>query len=529
MTTIINPATGKPFNRVNPSPDIVRIRKDILRFLKAKYDAAQTTSQNEQHWAPSDLLSPDAANNKQVRARLRSRSRYEVSNNGYLKGIILSLCTDMVGSGPTLQITDSRFTKEQQEIIEILWRKRAKKVKLRQKLWQLRHAKAQDGEAIGLFFFERRRAFRDRTRINFRVIESDLVTNYEYPAFSSGRFDNEYDGVRFDEESGEAIEYHILNQHPGENLIFQPQPLKGTWYPAEQVIHWVRKDRPWVRGIPETTPTLPLWALLRRYTLAVVQNAEIAADFTVLLKSMQPAATTPFPLNGDGEPIEDNPDDWFSSFPVDRGLMTVLPSMYDLQQLDPKQPVTAYDAFVNALVQEAARPLLVPRNLAIGNSGDYNMASGTLDRQMYKANIANERYHCEEEVLDKDLENWWFEAIRIPGYFSDEGFTDNSIRDVVMRFQDLREDPPEHRYRWDELPEHVDPVKVAQAINILHMAGHISDIDIQEGRFNRRVEEHYENLRKQEEARREIFPEPEFVDPSTDTTDSQQDNLDVGE
>jgi hypothetical protein len=139
----------------------------------------------------------------------------------------------------------------------------------------------------------------------------------------------------------------------------------------------------------------------------------------------------------------------------------------------------------------------------LGNSGDYNMASGTLDRQMYRVSIDLERLDCSEYVLEVILRAWWFEAIRVPGYFEPEGFDrrSSSIQEKANQSSDLRENPPEHRYHWDEVPEHADPVKVATAIDILHKAGHLSDIDIQEQRFNRRVEEHYANLRKQNEWR----------------------------
>jgi len=86
----------------------------------------------------------------------------------------------------------------------------------------------------------------------------------------------------------------------------------------------------------------------------------------------------------------------------------------------------------------------------------------------------------------------------------------------------LRDDPPEHVYRWDEIPEHTDPAKVAAAINVLHMAGHITDVDIQEQRFNRSVEEHHENRKRQlarEQELREEFPD-QFTDlnPEPDTS-----------
>lgn len=523
----------RPFRaaEVRPTAGIQRIREDIIQELAnshntwraarhgaraTKYDAAQDTYQNENHWMWATDLSPDSANSLPVRRKLRNRSRYEAANNGYLKGIILSKTGDTVGTGCSLQITDPRFTSEQRQIIEKAYEKHQRKAKQRRKLRQMCMAKARDGEAFSMRVISR--SINSRVRTMQKIIECDQFSHYTEPIKSDG---TEVDGLRINKRTGEVEAYFLLDQHPGESFSFQKSPLSGKWVPEKEITHWFRRDRPWLRGIPETIPTLPLWALLRRYTLAVVQNAEIAADFTVLLKSMQGPAVVPFSSSGTpAQPSETNPNNWFDSFPVDRGLMTVLPEGYDITQLDPKQPVSMYDTFVNALIQEAARPLLVPRNMAIGNSGDYNMASGALDRQLYIGAINGERCECAEDVLDRDLEQWWFEAIRIPDYFADD-----SIRSTIGQFSELREEPPDHTYRWDEIPEHHDPVKTAQAVNILHMAGHLSDIDIQEGRFNRRVEDHYANLEEQQRRREELgiaganepMPEPsEFGSDSRD-------------
>ena len=62
--------------------------------LHAKYDAAQTTRENLRHWAMADGLSADAAASSDVRKTLRQRARYEVSNNSYAKGIVLTLAND---------------------------------------------------------------------------------------------------------------------------------------------------------------------------------------------------------------------------------------------------------------------------------------------------------------------------------------------------------------------------------------------------------------------------------------------------
>ena len=78
------------------------------RILRARFDAAQTTADNARHWANADSLSADGAANVDVRRKLRERSRYEVANNSYAKGIILTIANDCIGTGPRLQLlTDS--------------------------------------------------------------------------------------------------------------------------------------------------------------------------------------------------------------------------------------------------------------------------------------------------------------------------------------------------------------------------------------------------------------------------------------
>ena len=72
--------------------------------VRGRYDAAATTEENRRHWANADLLSVNAANNPQVRRTLRARARYEVANNSYARGIVLTLANDCVGTGPRLQM-----------------------------------------------------------------------------------------------------------------------------------------------------------------------------------------------------------------------------------------------------------------------------------------------------------------------------------------------------------------------------------------------------------------------------------------
>ena len=90
--------------RSSSKPARVSDRQGLLfRFLRGRYDAATTTDENRRHWASADGLSADVANSPQIRRTLRNRSRYEVANNSYARGIVLTLANDLVGTGPRLR------------------------------------------------------------------------------------------------------------------------------------------------------------------------------------------------------------------------------------------------------------------------------------------------------------------------------------------------------------------------------------------------------------------------------------------
>ena len=460
------------------------------RMMRAKFDAAQTFTANENHWSNTDHLDPHSVASLSVRRMLRSRSRYEiVENNPYLKGTALTIVNDFVGSGPTLQITDDRYSKTQRDMIHKRFNKEwAAGIKLRQKLWRMRMAKMVDGEAFALFYNRKRKQYPHT--LDLYVIECDRVSgqNTAYPDPTSGVA--EIDGVRFDAYEN-PVSYFVLHQHPGGSSLTAFATLakdNGAWHPADQVLHWFRQDRGWLRGIPETTPSLPLCALLRRYTLATVRNAEVIADFTVLLETQNPASATPF----GGRDQEDDP---FDLFPLEMGMAMNLPFGMTAKQLESVPLGANFDAFVGCLLREITRPLLTPYNISIGSSKDSNMASAVVDQNIYKGGQTAERYHCEESVLEPVFSEWWFEAARIPGYL---GRIPNGEKGL---------DVPEHRWRWDLIGiDHTDPQKVAEAIKIMHENRFITDADIQEGRFNRDVDSWREEITEDDKFRSKLKP-----------------------
>jgi len=118
--------------------------------IRAGFDAAQTTNNNQNHWANADSLSPEDRRKKiQVRKALRERARYEVANNSYARGIINTIANDTIGTGPHLQMLtdDDDFNEE----VERLFKNWAREIGLREKLITGRKARAESGEVFFVF------------------------------------------------------------------------------------------------------------------------------------------------------------------------------------------------------------------------------------------------------------------------------------------------------------------------------------------------------------------------------------------
>lgn len=393
------------------------------RSALARYDSAQTVDENRKHWSLADGLSAVAANSLDVRTILRNRSRYEIANNCYAQGIIETYTDDIVGTGPRLQLRlDNR---EANRAIESLWRSWVKAVHLAETLHTLVMAKVGDGEGFVLFA--------TNERVDHQVqlfpwgVECDQFTGK--PMTGTDR--TYVDGIRFD-RYGNPFSYDVLREHPGGAY----GTLAGDFdtIPADQVIHLFRRRRPGqVRGYPDITPALPLYGNLRRFTLAVIAAAEAAADHAGVIESQV------------------NPDEADSTEPLDvidlepRSFVT-LPSGWKMNQLKAEQPTTTYGDFKHEIVNEMARCLLMPYNIAAGNSSSYNYSSGRLDHKTYYKRIRIERHRLELRCLERIFMAWLDEATLV-----------GLIPDNLPPFAEWP-----HQWFWDG-DEHVDPQKEGAA------------------------------------------------------------------
>jgi len=401
-----------PWSKPQPTVRVVPMR------VRGRYDAAQTTAENRRHWANADALDARSANSLAVRKALRERSRYEIANNTYAKGMVLTLANDIVGTGPRLQLLSGN--EELNARLEDEWANWTIVRDLADKLRTMVMARVGDGEGFGKLIDNPRQGL--LASLDVQLIEADQVTE---DSLASGWPDHT-DGIRYD-ANGNPISYTILDEHPGSSL---GSISKGRSVPARDVVHLFRADRPGqLRGIPEITPALPLFAQLRRYTLAVIQAAEAAADFAVIMKTNMPPGEA---AEMDGQWLE---------MEMQRGQMVFAPEGWDPAQMKAEQPTTSYADFKHEILNEIARCLNMPYNIAAGNSSGYNYSSGRLDHQTYYRSIRIGQNQLERVVMDRLFSAWLLE---------------------VSLHLDLPATPLRHHWFWDG-QEHVDPAKEANA------------------------------------------------------------------
>lgn len=365
------------------------------RAVNGSYDAAGSSDEYKNYWAPADALDADSANSAAVRATLVKRSRYDIANNGYSDGIASTYATDLIGIGPSLrmQTGSDGFNR----MVEAAWFEWCQEVKFRRKLWCTAHAKHQDGEGLGVL--RRNKKLKHAVKLDWVLHETEQCQTPYIPFGEAGKID----GIQFD-EFGNPTFYEFLEHHPGANSVGLNRFGKSELVPAAYVTHWFKLRRPGQhRGIPECSSTLNLGAASRRWREATLAAAEQVADFSLFIKTMF-------------EPDEMDTVSPMSTLDINKRMMTALPAGYDAFQPKAEQPTAGHSEFSKSLINEQARPKSMPYNKAACDSSSYNYASGRLDHQTYYGQLDVDRADCNDCVLDVIFAVWFDQAVVTNGW-----------------------------------------------------------------------------------------------------------------
>lgn len=412
------------------SATVERQRAVVQRLIRGRYDAAQTTDINKRHWAFADGYAADAALSPEIRRKLRNRARLERDNNPYLAGMVQTLASDLVGTGPRLQLSIPGADPETAGVVEEAVYEWGQRIDLARKLRVMKQAKVVDGESVGVMFTNRRLPRRS-VQLDMRLIEADQLAS-PVPKIDPAAVD----GIELDED-GNVSRYYLLNHHPGATLV--GWSVDGRWYDAEDVLHWFHAVRPGQhRGVGEVVPALEQFAHLRRYTLAVITAAETAADFAAILK-------TTLPPEGVAAALEA-----WETMPISRGMATSIPDGWDAVQMKAEHPTSTFADFEKRMLTAIARSMNLPYIVAAMDSSAASYSSMRGDYLVYRKAIGCERSDLERVVLDPLLERWLDEAALVAGLLPD-GL------------------PPVAEWSWSwswDGFEHVDPAKEALALEV---------------------------------------------------------------
>ena len=391
------PEVKQPANVSKPRMEDVQLA--MRSTIRASYDSIARTPENVRHWQWADRLAADTSMHPEARIMLRSQSRYELhENNSYGYGMVNSVVTDTIGTGPRLSI--SQFTHSTNQEIEKAFKRWMIATGLCDKLKVIRTAKCVDGEAVIRFINNVN--VEDPVMLDLQLIECDQLRS---PRFEQQIAEDYVDGVHLD-RFGNPYAYDILKHHPGARYWNAVDFHAYDTYQYNQIIHSYRQFRPGQhRGVPDFAPALPLFAFLRRFTLATVAAAETAASVSQVVET-----DAPIPEELEEEYSATTFEKYMDTIPIDRNSATVLPNMWKLKQFAAEHPTTTYAMFKRELIAEIGRTLCIPVNVASGDSGPSNFSSAKFDWLGYERTIQNEQAYFGRAIMDRIFAEWLIEA-----------------------------------------------------------------------------------------------------------------------
>lgn len=376
-----------------------RIKRAGQVLLRGHYDSAKTTNENKNHVAQAmnGDRHPVNVNTKFTRSSLRRFARYEFDNNCYLRGLINNLTLDMIGNTyPKLQsLTNDRAINKLVDECFVEWCEHDK-VNWPGKLAQLNNDKLVDGECFMPTFYDSDLERHTGVSLNVNTLAARRVTNHEAPQYciDNGIYDD--DGVLVDVISGRPVRYRISTAI--DDLLSGSAGVTEVQVDASKMFQWYTPTRSeQYRGVSEIAAALPLYQYLRRFTLATVSAAELAASFAAIMKSTDPAMEGPAQI-----------EEW-AQFPIVRNMLLTLPEGRDITQLKSEHPIPSYQMFVDMILREIGACLNVPFGIVAHDLSKYNFASGRLDIQAYNERLQHQRMQLSIRIMNRVHEYWVLE------------------------------------------------------------------------------------------------------------------------
>lgn len=357
-----------------------------------------------------------ALGNPMFRKKIREVSAQEDEENSYYTGILNTIAEHCVGSIPL--ILGNHPTPEVNDAIEDKWYEWATINGIGAAIRQIRRGAARTGLGIGIPYKLSNPL--DPIGFGIKTVSSLRLTNPR----GISLFDRIYDGIEYDEN------WDIKKIYLKEYNEIEPKE-----YDAKDVLLWFKRTtEDMLIGMPECGPAFCLFPSIKRYMNAIVRGEEFRSCIPMAIQ-LQKDVYTP------GDAV-DVPTD---SFEYEPGFIPTLPPGTELTGIPVSNSSDDRTKFIYLIVSAAARCVQMPRNIALGDSADSNMATAAIDIQPWINKVKIDRVDF-QPIVRKVFSMWYDRAILARDYLPIQartGFT--------------------YAINYDSTFEHPDPGKRANA------------------------------------------------------------------
>lgn len=351
-----------------------------------------------------------AVRNPLFRRKLREVSSDEDDENSYYTGILNTIAEHCVGSVPL--ILGNHPVAGVNDSIEDKWLEWSMFNSIGSSIRQIRRGAARTGLGIGIPYKT------DPTPEN--------PVGFKIRTVSSLRLTNPL-GTRFDDRIYDGIEYNE-NWDIIKIYLSDPERRDPIPYDIKDILLWFKHTSEDMQiGLPECAPAFCLFPSIRRIMKAVVRGEEF--------KSCIPMAIE---LDSDLYKSSDALDVPTDKFEYEPGFVPTLPPGTKLAGLNIPAQSDDRTKFIYLIVAAAARCVGMPKNLALGDSGDSNMATAAIDIQPWISRVKVDRNDF-EPIIRKVFSMWYSRAVLVSNYLpvqARSGFTYDINYDATFEHPD---------------------------------------------------------------------------------------------
>ena len=375
----------------------------------ALYDGAAQTRRTVGWTAPT--ASPNTGILSTL-TTLRDRSREAVRNNGYAKGAIDALVSNIVGSygiKPLSKATDPSVRTAAQQ----LWTQSIDELDATGQLdWYRQLGQAVRGWLEGgeVFLRLRNRFPTDglAVPVQVEVLEPELCPHTYTTQLANGNRIRA--GIEFD-QIGRRVGYWMYEARPGDLQDFDPSRLRRL--NAEDVIHLHDPLRPGqLRGVPQLTQALIALRELDKFLDATLLRQQLANLFVAFLKhnTTDGDASALNPLTGQTPETGPNDKPMLSMEP---GIFQELEPGEDVQFSDPPEIGNAFEAFCRQQLYAIAAATGVVYEILSGDFSRTNDRTVRVILNEFRRKVMAWQELVAYQVCRRVWQRWWDRAVLI--------------------------------------------------------------------------------------------------------------------